>query len=183
MERGRGVIRPPICYTVQRPRPTILFWPSFAADGRGNATGLNRNTLIGQVATLAKPCSSFGEGMCSASTSVYHPRRSSPKPDRFDSAVSLPLRQTTRPRQSRDARPGADVARPRRCGQCREGRAKDPGQLRRTSTDAVNLRRQNYAFAHINTSLAKSIRHSAIHDQRSPDPRVAVTNTGKAGKF
>jgi hypothetical protein len=51
------------------------------------------------------------------------------------------------------------------------------------STDATNLRRQNYIFVTVNNgSLATvdpSFRNLTING--APDPRVAVTNTGKAG--
>jgi hypothetical protein len=52
-----------------------------------------------------------------------------------------------------------------------------------TSTDAINSRRQNFVFFQINNSnfstVDPSFRNLTING--APDPRVAVTNTGRAG--
>src|SRR5262249_10607431 len=51
------------------------------------------------------------------------------------------------------------------------------------STDAINVRRENFAFLTINQSSYSTVDASfrGLTINGSPDPRVAVTNTGKAG--
>lgn len=58
-----------------------------------------------------------------------------------------------------------------------------PGFVYNISTDGVNVRRQNFSFLSINQNIWHTVGESfrGLTIGSSPDPRVAVTNTGRAG--
>jgi hypothetical protein len=152
--------------------------------------GVNRTKLIGQVSAYAGyTLVLLGEGMCSAAINagpeltpaqVFAEAKS-----RFDSAIvaataasdATTLNFATLGR----ARTLLDLGQPAAAA---TDAAKIPvGFVVNMSTDAINVRRENWVFASINngnwSTVDPSFRGLTING--APDPRVAVTNTGKAG--
>jgi starch-binding outer membrane protein, SusD/RagB family len=152
--------------------------------------GVNRTRLIGQASTYAGlSLVLLGEGMCSAavnlSAELTPAQLFAEARLRFDSAVvaataandaaTLNLALLGRARTLLNLRQyaaaGADAAR-------------IPASfVANTGTDAVNLRRQNYVFLSVNqnqwSTVEASLRNLTING--APDPRVALTNTGRPG--
>jgi hypothetical protein len=153
--------------------------------------GVNRTKLIGQAATYAGySLVLMGEGMCSAAINlgpeltpdqIFAEAKS-----RFDEAVAAATAandQTTlnlallgRARTLLDLKQPAAAA---------ADAAKIPASfVVSTGTDNVNVRRQNYAFLTINQSNYSTVDptfRGLTLPNGAPDPRVAVTNTGKNG--
>jgi len=153
-------------------------------------TGVSRTRLIGQAATYAGySLVLLGEGMCSAAINVgpeLTPAQLFAEAKiRFDSAIvaattandaaTVNLATLGRARallnQGQAAAAGVDAA-------------KIPANfVANTSGDAVNARRQNFVFLSINqnswSTVDPSFRGLTING--APDPRVAVTNTGRNG--
>lgn len=152
--------------------------------------GVNRTKLIGQTYAYAGySLVLMGEGMCSAAINlgpeltpaqVFAEAKS-----RFDSAIvaatsgsdpaTVSFATLGRARTQLDlgnvAAAGTDAA------------TIAPGFITNMSTDAINFRRQNFSFFTINNSnfatVDASLRGLTVNG--APDPRVAVTNTGKNG--
>jgi hypothetical protein len=153
-------------------------------------TGVNRTKLIGQVAAYAGySLVLLGEGMCSAAINLsgeLTPAQIFAEAKiRFDSAIvaatatndptTVNLATLGRARTLLDLGDAANAE-------------KDAQKIPATfavnmSTDAINIRRQNFVFVSINTNswatVDPSFRNLTING--APDPRVAVTNTGKPG--
>lgn len=153
-------------------------------------TGVNRVKLIGQASTYAGySLVLLGEGMCSASINVgpeLTPAQIFAEAKiRFDSAVvsataandaaTLNLALLGRARTELNlgdaAAAGADAA-------------KIPTTFSSvTGTDGVNVRRENFSFISINQNSWATVESGfrGVTINGAPDPRVAVTNTGKNG--
>jgi starch-binding outer membrane protein, SusD/RagB family len=152
--------------------------------------GVNRTKLIGQAAAYAGySLVLLGESMCSAAINVgpelTPPQLFAEAKTRFDSAVTAAttandattLNLATLGR----ARVLLDLGQPAAAGL---DAAKIPaGFIVNMSTDAINVRRQNWAFVSINNSSWSTVDPSfrGLTIGGAPDPRVAVTNTGKNG--
>lgn len=153
-------------------------------------SGVNRTKLIGQVSAYAGySLVLLGEGMCSAAVNVgpelTPAQLFAEAKARFDSAVAaatsandattLNFALLGRARALLDlgqtAAAGADAAKI------------PPGFVVNMTMDAVNTRRQNYIFVSINQSNWSTVEPVSrnLTVDGVPDPRVAVTNTGRAG--
>lgn len=153
-------------------------------------TGVNRTRLIGQsLAYSGYSVLLMGESMCSAainlSPELTPAQLFAEAKTRFDAAVTAATtandattlnfallgRARTLLNQKNAAAAATDAA-------------KIPaGFVINISTDATNVRRQNFSFLTINqniwSTVDASFRNLTIGG--APDPRVAVTNTGRAG--
>jgi len=152
--------------------------------------GVNRTRLIGQAAAYAGySLVLLGEGMCSGAINVgpeLTPAQLFAEAKiRFDSAVVAATaandqttlnfaylgRARTLLNLNNVAAAAVDAARI------------PAGFVVATSTDAITVRRQNFVFVSINNNnwatVDASFRGLTING--APDPRVAVTNTGRAG--
>jgi hypothetical protein len=153
-------------------------------------TGINRTKLIGQVAAYAGySLVLLGEGMCSAAINLsgeLTPAQIFAEAKiRFDSAIvaatatsdqtTLNLATLGRARTLLDLGDAANAE--------KEAQKIPANFAVNMSTDATNLRRQNFVFVTINTNswatVDPSFRNVTING--AADPRVAVTNTGRAG--
>ena len=152
--------------------------------------GVNRTKLIGQAATYAGfSLVLLGEGMCTAAVNLSSELSSTQlfgeAKVRFDSAVTAATaandaatlnlallgRARTLLNLTQTAAAGTDAAR-------------IPATfVANTGTDNVSLRRQNFAFLSINQNQFNTVDVSfrGVTVNGSPDPRVAVTNTGRTG--
>ena len=193
---GTGVCganqQPPIYTTLSTARGTadtvlarLREW-----DDASMPVGVNRTRLIGQAATYAGySLVLLGEGMCSAAVNIsaeLTPAQLFGEAKiRFDSAVTAATRAND----------------PATLNLALLGRARTLLNLKQTAaagtdaalipatfvastgTDNVTLRRQNFAFLSINqnnwNTIDATFRGLTING--SPDPRVAVTNTGRNG--
>jgi hypothetical protein len=159
-------------------------------EGWTDAEVANRTRLIGQLAAYAGySLTLLGEGMCSAAINL------SPEmtPDslfaeaklRFDKAVAaaatandahtLNLARLGRARalQNRGNLAAAEA----------DATLVPASFVANMSTDDVNTRRQNFVFVHTGQNFHSSV-GPAFRDVQlngAPDPRVLVTNTGRAG--
>lgn len=153
-------------------------------------TGVNRTRLIGQaLAYSGYSVLLMGESMCSAainlSPELAPAQLFAEAKTRFDAAVTAATaandattlnfallgRARTLLNQKNAAAAATDAA-------------KIPaGFVINISTDATNVRRQNFSYLSINqniwSTVDASFRNLTIGG--APDPRVAVTNTGRAG--
>jgi hypothetical protein len=152
--------------------------------------GVSRVKLIGQAAAYAGySLTLLGEGMCSAAINVgpelTPAQLFAEAKTRFDSAVTaattandattLNFALLGRARTLLDLGQAAAAA---------TDAAKIPsGFVVNMSTDGVNTRRENWVFVSINNSNWSTIDPSfrGLTINGAPDPRVAVTNTNKAG--
>jgi starch-binding outer membrane protein, SusD/RagB family len=159
-------------------------------EGWTDAEVANRTRMIGQLAAYAGySLVLLGEGMCSAainlSSEMTPAQLFAEAKLRFDKAIpaattandatTLNLARLGRARALQDA---GDLA----------GAATDAALVPSTfvlnmSTDSVNTRRQNFVFVHTGRSFFSSIDPSFrdVLLNGTPDPRVLVTNTGRAG--
>lgn len=153
-------------------------------------TGVSRTKLIAQAAAYAGySLTLLGEGMCSAAINVgpeLTPAQIfAEAKTRFDTAVTaataandpttLNFATLGRARALLDLGQAAAAA---------VDAAKIPaGFVVNMSTDAVNVRRENWSFVSINNSNFSTVDPSfrGLTINGAPDPRVAVTNTNKAG--
>jgi hypothetical protein len=159
-------------------------------EGWTDAEVANRTRLIGQLAAYAGySLTLLGEGMCSAAVNL------SPEMTpaqlfaearlRFDKAVTAAT--TANDAQTLNfARLGR--ARAAQNAGALAAAETDAGLVPATfvanmSTDDVNTRRQNFVFVHTGQNFHSSIDPSFRNVQlnAAPDPRVLVTNTGRAG--
>ena len=152
--------------------------------------GVSRVKLIGQASAYAGySLVLLGEGMCSAAINVgpeLTPAQIfAEAKSRFDSAIvaattandATTLNLATLGR----ARTLLDLGQPAAAG---TDAAKIPsGFVVNMSTDGINIRRENFVFVSINlnswSTVDPSFRGLTING--APDPRVAVTSTGRAG--
>jgi hypothetical protein len=152
--------------------------------------GVNRTKLIGQAAAYAGySLILLGEGMCSAAINVgpelTPAQLFAEAKTRFDTAVTaataandattLNFATLGRARTLLDLGQAAAAA---------TDAAKIPASfVLNMSTDAVNVRRENWSFVSINNSNFSTVDPSfrGLTINGAPDPRVAVTNTNKAG--
>jgi hypothetical protein len=152
--------------------------------------GVSRVKLIGQAAAYAGySLTLLGESMCSAAINVgpelTPAQLFAEAKTRFDSAVTaattandattLNFALLGRARTLLDLGQAAAAA---------TDAAKIPsGFVVNMSTDGVNTRRENWAFVSINNSNWSTVDPSfrGLTINGAPDPRVAVTNTNKAG--
>lgn len=152
--------------------------------------GVNRTRLIAQSAAYAGySVLLLGESMCSAainlSPEMTPAQLFAEAKVRFDSAVTAATaasdattlnfallgRARTLLNLKNAASAAADAARI------------PAGFVLNISTDAVNVRRQNFSFLSINQNIWSTVDASFrnVTIGGTPDPRVAVTNTGRAG--
>jgi starch-binding outer membrane protein, SusD/RagB family len=152
--------------------------------------GVNRTQLIGQTYAYAGySLVLLGEGMCTAAINLgpeLSPAQVFAEADaRFDSAVvaagaagdatTLAFATLGRARTELDlgntAAAGTDAA------------TIQPGFVVNMSTDGINLRRENFSYYTINFNSFATVDPSfrGLTVNGAPDPRVAVTNTGKNG--
>jgi len=152
--------------------------------------GVNRTKLIGQAAAYAGySLILLGEGMCSAAINVgpelTPAQLFAEAKTRFDTAVTaataandattLNFATLGRARTLLDLGQAAAAA---------TDAAKIPASfVLNMSTDAVDVRRENWSFVSINNSNFSTVDPSfrGLTINGAPDPRVAVTNTNKAG--
>lgn len=152
--------------------------------------GVNRTKLIGQAATHAGlSLVLLGEGMCAAAINIgpelTPAQLFAEAKTRFDAAIeaataasdaaTLNLALLGRARVLLDLGNAASAA---------VDAAKVPaGFVANTGTDNVNVRRQNWSFVSINTNTWNTVDPSmrGLTINGAPDPRVAVTNTGRNG--
>jgi hypothetical protein len=153
-------------------------------------TGVNRTKLIGQsYAYAGYSLVLMGEGMCSAAINlgpeltpaqVFAEAKS-----RFDSAIVAATSASDAATVSfatlGRARTQLDLGNTAAAG---TDAATIPSSfVANMSTDAINVRRQNFVFLTINNSNFATIDASfrGLTVNAAPDPRVAVTNVGKNG--
>lgn len=154
------------------------------------ATGVSRTKLIGQASAYAGyTLVLMGEGMCTAAINVG-PELSSAQlfaeaKSRFDSAVVAATAAADATTLNfallGRARTLLDLGQPAAAA---IDAAKIPaGFVVNMSTDGINLRRENFVFVSINNNAWATIEPSSrgLTVNGVPDPRVAVTNTGKSG--
>jgi len=153
-------------------------------------TGVNRSKLIGQAYAYAGySIVLLGEGMCSAAINLgpeLTPAQLFAEAKiRFDSAITY---ATTGSDQSTAtfatlgrARTQLDLGNTAAAGT--DAAAVPAGFIVNMSSDALNIRRENYAFLFINQNSYGTVDASfrGLTINGAPDPRVAVTNTGKSG--
>ena len=153
-------------------------------------TGVNRTKLIGQsYAYAGYSLVLMGEGMCTAAINLgpeLQPAQIfAEAKSRFDSAIvaatsasdptTLSFATLGRARAQLDlgnvAAAGTDAA------------TIQTGFVVNMSTDGINIRRENFSFFTINNSNFATVDASfrGLTVNGAPDPRVAVTNTGKSG--
>ncbi len=151
---------------------------------------VNRRKLMGQAAAYAGySLVLLGEGMCSAAINVgpemTPAQLFAEAKARFDTAVAhataandattLNLALLGRARAQLDAGDAANAA---------IDAAKIPaGFVVNMSTDAINVRRQNFVFLSVNQNSWSTVDPSfrGVTINGAPDPRVAVTNSGRNG--
>jgi hypothetical protein len=152
--------------------------------------GVSRVKLIGQAAAYAGySLTLLGEGMCSAAINVgpelTPAQLFAEAKTRFDSAVTAATTANDATTLNfallGRARTLLDLGQPAAAG---TDAAKIPaGFIVNMSTDGVNTRRENWVFVSINngnwSTIDPSFRGLTVNGV--PDPRVAVTNTNKAG--
>ena len=152
--------------------------------------GVSRTKLIGQAATSAGySLVLLGEGMCTAavdlSAELTPAQLFSEAKIRFDSAVTAATTVSDAPTLNlallgrarallnlkQAAAAGIDAARI------------PPSFVASTGTDNVTVRRQNFAFLSINQNSWNTVDATfrGLTINGSPDPRVAVTNSGRNG--
>lgn len=155
--------------------------------------GVNRTRLIGQALAYAGySVLLLGESMCSAAINVgpeltpaqlFEEART-----RFDGAITNATAANDQPTLNLAllgrARALLNQKTPASIAAAAADAARIPaGFVANISTDAVNVRRQNFSFLSINqnfwSTVDASFRNLTIGG--APDPRVAVTNTGRAG--
>lgn len=153
-------------------------------------TGINRTRLIGQAAAYAGySLVLMGEAMCTAALNLgpelTPAQLFAEAKARFDSSVvaataasdatTLNFAYLGRARSLLNLKQPAAAA---------TDAARIPASfVFNISTDGVNVRRQNFAFLTINQNIWSTVDASfrGLTIGGSPDPRVAVTNTGRAG--
>ncbi|MGE5098888.1 MAG: RagB/SusD family nutrient uptake outer membrane protein [Deltaproteobacteria bacterium] len=152
--------------------------------------GVSRVKLIGQAAAYAGySLTLLGEGMCSAAINVgpelTPAQLFAEAKTRFDSAVAAATTANDATTLNfallGRARTLLDLGQP--AAAATDAAKIPPGFVVNMSTDAVNTRRENWVFVSINnnnwSTIDPSFRGLTING--APDPRVAVTNTNKAG--
>lgn len=151
---------------------------------------LNRTRLIGQASAYAGwSVLLMGESMCSAAINLGPERTPAQLFEeariRFDSAVVAATASNDAPTLNfallGKARTLLNLKNPTAAA---TEAAKIPSNfVVNISTDGVNVRRQNFSFLSINqnawSTVGEAFRGLTING--APDPRVAVTNTGRAG--
>lgn len=152
--------------------------------------GVNRTKLIGQVSAYAGySLVLLGEGMCSAAINVgpeLQPAQIfAEAKSRFDSAVTaattandattLNFALLGRARTLLDLGQAAAAA--------TDAANIPPTFVVNMTTDALNVRRENWVFSSINLNAWSTVDPSfrGLTINGAPDPRVSVTNTGKNG--
>lgn len=153
-------------------------------------TGVNRTKLIGQAAAYAGySLVLLGEGMCTAAINLGPELQPADvfaeAKIRFDSAIvaataandatTLNFATLGRARTLLDLKDPADAE--------KDALKIPAGFSVNMTTDGVNPRRENSVFLQINQNFYSTVEPSArnLTIGGAPDPRVAVTNTGKAG--
>ncbi len=193
---GTGVCgsnqQPPIYTTLSTARgsaDTVLAYLRTWTDASMPA-GVNRTRLAGQAAAYAGySLVLLGEGMCTAavnlSAELTPTQLFGEAKIRFDSAVTAATtvndvatlnlallgRARTLLNLKQAAAAGTDAARV------------PTTFVANTGTDNVSVRRQNFAFLSINQNQWSTVEAAfrGVTIGGSPDPRVAVTNTGRTG--
>jgi starch-binding outer membrane protein, SusD/RagB family len=153
-------------------------------------TGVNRMKLLGQASAYAGySLVLLGEGMCSAAINagpeLTPAQVLAEAKSRFDSAIvaataandATTLNLATLGR----ARTLLDLGQP--AAAAIDAAKIPPGFVVNMSTDAINVRRQNWVYVSINDRSFSTVEPISrdLTIGGVLDPRVAVTNTGKAG--
>lgn len=153
-------------------------------------TGVNRTKLIGQsFAYAGYSLVLMGEGMCTAAINLGPELKPADlfalAKSRFDSAVvdatAASDATTATFAQLGRARALLDLGNPTAAGT--DAAAIPAGFVMNMSTDGINIRNENFSFVTINNSNFATVDPSfrGLTVNGTPDPRVAVTNTGKNG--
>jgi hypothetical protein len=153
-------------------------------------TGVNRTKLIGQVAAYAGySLVLMGEGMCSAALNLgpelTPAQLLAEAKTRFDSSVAAATRASDATTLNLAlvgrARTYLDLGDPVHAEA--DALLVPSSFIVNMSTDAVNVRRQNYIFLSVNQNSWSTVDPSfrGLTLNGAPDPRVAVTNSGRAG--
>ena len=152
--------------------------------------GVNRTRLIGQAATYAGySLVLLGEGMCTGavnlSAELTPAQLFSEAKVRFDSAVTAATTVNDAPTLNLAllgrARALLNLKQPAAAG---IDAARIPASfVSSTGTDNVIVRRQNFAFLYINQNSVNTVDATfrGLTINGLPDPRVAVTNSGRPG--
>lgn len=152
--------------------------------------GVNRMKLLGQASAYAGySLVLLGEGMCSAAINagpeLTPAQVLAEAKSRFDSAIvaataandptTLNLATLGRARTLLDLGQPAAAA--------TDAAKIPPGFVVNMSTDAINVRRENWVYVTINDRSFSTVEpiSRGLTINGAPDPRVAVTNTGKPG--
>jgi starch-binding outer membrane protein, SusD/RagB family len=152
--------------------------------------GVNRSKLIGQAYAYAGfSIVLLGEGMCSAAINVgpeLTPAQLFAEAKiRFDSSIAYATAGSDAATVSfatlGRARTQLDLGNTAAAGT--DAAVVPAGFIVNMSSDALNIRRENYPFLFINQNSWATIDVSfrGLTVNGAPDPRVAVTNTGKNG--
>jgi hypothetical protein len=154
--------------------------------------GVNRARLIAQAYAYAGySILLLGEAMCSAAINVGPQLTSLQMFDtartRFDSAIvyanaASPVDATTRDFATL-GRARANLNLGLTAAASADASAIAPGFIVNTTNDALNVRRLNFSFVTINQNSWATVdpAYRAMTVGGNPDPRVAVTNTGRNG--
>ena len=187
--------QPPIYTTLSTARASA---DTVAAKLRGwtdaqMPTGVNRTRLIGQAAAYAGwSIVLLGESMCSAAINLgpelTPAQLFTEAKSRFDDAVTaattvndaatLNFAYLGRARANLNLKSAATTA-----AAATDAARIPAGFVHNISVDGVNARRFNFAFLSINQNVWSTVdvTFRGLTINNAPDPRVAVTNTGRAG--
>jgi len=158
-------------------------------------TGVNRTRLLAQAYTYAGySLTLLGEGMCTAAINVGPELTSVQVFDsakaRFDSAIVYANAITPSTAADITLRDFATLGRARveldqgsNAAAATDAATIPASLVVNTSTDATDVRRQNFVFNTINQSSFATVDPTfrGLTIGGNPDPRVAVTNTGRTG--
>jgi hypothetical protein len=185
-----GTNQQPGIYTTLSTARAVADTARARLEGWTDAEVANRARLIGLVAAYAGySLTLLGEGMCSAAINLgpeLTPRDLFEQAEqRFDTAVAAATAANDA-QTLNFARLGRARAR-QNLGELTDAAADaaliPPAFVANISTDDANPRRQNFVFVHTRQNFHSSVDPSFRNVQLNgaPDPRVLVTNTGRAG--
>jgi starch-binding outer membrane protein, SusD/RagB family len=185
-----GTNQQPSIYTTLSTARAVADTALARMEGWTDAEVPNRTRLIGQLAAYAGySLTLLGEGMCSAAINLS----AEMSPDslfaeaklRFEKAVAEATRASdaqtlnfARLGRARALQNAGDLT-----AAAADAALVPPGFVVNMSTDDVNTRRQNFVFVHTGQNFHSSVGPSFrdVQLNGAPDPRVLVTNTGRAG--
>jgi hypothetical protein len=185
-----GTNQQPSIYTTLSTARAVADTALARMEGWTDPEVANRTRLIGQLATYAGySLVLLGEGMCSAainlSPEMTPTQLFAEAKLRFDKAVTAATAandaQTLNFARLGRARAAQNTG--NLTAAAADAALIPPTFVQNISTDAVNTRRQNFVFVHTGQNFHSSVAPSFRDVQlgAGPDPRVATTNTGRAG--